>query len=137
MRSLSQVCITENSENIEKYIFKPKKVITLISESPALTKRYSQQAMVIAQDSPPKKHKTCSSEIPLSNGKMFLKDGKISFLKQMLPKLELPQAKCKFDPKTEILKWIQTNKINSPQKKRITFRAIKESNGQNRKSQIF
>ncbi|CAD8170989.1 unnamed protein product [Paramecium pentaurelia] len=137
MRSLSQVCITEYSENIEKYIFKPKKVITLKSDSPTLTKRNSQQAMVILSESPPKKHKTCSSEIPLSNGKMFLKDGKILFLKQKLPKLELPQAKCKFDPKIEILKWIQTNKIISPTKKRITFRAIKESNGQNRKSQIF
>ncbi|CAD8082845.1 unnamed protein product [Paramecium sonneborni] len=137
MRSLSQVCITENSEKIEKFIFKQNKPITFKSDSLAITKRYSQQALVIVSDSPSKKQKTCSSEIPLSNGKMYLKDGKILFLKQRLPKLELPQTKCKFDPKTEILKWIQKNKIISPTKKRITFKAIKESNGQNRKSLIF
>ncbi|CAK63629.1 unnamed protein product (macronuclear) [Paramecium tetraurelia] len=137
MRSLSQACITENSENIEKFIFKQKKLVTLRSDSPTLSKRLSQQPILVQSDSPLKKHKTCSSEIPLSNGKMFLKDGKILFLKQKLPKLELPQTKCKFDPKVEILKWIQTNKSISPLKKRVAFRAIKESNGQNRKSLIF
>jgi hypothetical protein len=92
---------------------------------------------VLSPESPSKKHKTCTSEIPLSYGKMYVRNGKIQFKKMHLPKLEMPKMKTNFDPKEEIMKWIQANKVPSPPKKRIVFRAIKELSGQNKKSLIF